>query len=72
MFNIIGQYYPELPLKKSVKPSKCNIHWGNDYIFMDSNTFMGGSGGLGYEKIINMCKNIWDAHSSEIISNVRA
>ena len=36
----------------------CNRMWGNEYLLMDSNTFMGGTDGSAYESIIEMFVNI--------------
>ncbi|MDR0315555.1 MAG: hypothetical protein LBH97_01490 [Treponema sp.] len=49
------------------KPLKCNMMWGSDYMLMDSNTFMGGSGGSQYEEIIGMFAKIWEIEGCNII-----
>jgi hypothetical protein len=33
---------------------KYNVMWGNEYLLMDSNTFMGGTGGEMYDGIIDL------------------
>ena len=37
-----------------VHQKNCNRIWGNEYLLLDSNTFMGGTGGSAYESIIEM------------------
>jgi hypothetical protein len=37
---------------------KYNVMWGNDYLLMDSKTFMGGIGGEMYDGIIDMLVKI--------------
>jgi hypothetical protein len=44
-------------------PQKCNKMWGAEYILMDSNTFMGGTGPAEYESIIDMFMNIWNVNN---------
>ena len=43
---------------------KYNLSWGTNYMLMDSQSFMGGTGVEEYEKIINMFCNIWDAYEN--------
>jgi hypothetical protein len=47
----------------AVYPQKFNLMWGNDFLLMDSNTFMGGADGSGYEKIIEIFVNIWNSNN---------
>jgi hypothetical protein len=37
---------------------KYNMMWGNEYLFMDSDTFMGGIGGEMYDSIIELLVKI--------------
>ena len=47
-------------------PPKHNKIWGNDFLLMDSDTFMGGADGSEYENIIEMFVNIWNLNENEI------
>ena len=42
----------------AISPINFNRIWGNEYLLMDSNTFMGGNNGSAYESIIEMFVNI--------------
>jgi hypothetical protein len=37
---------------------KYNMMWGNEYLFMDSDTFMGGTGGEMYDSTIELLVKI--------------
>jgi hypothetical protein len=50
----------------AVNPQKFNLMWGNDFLLMDSNTFMGGTEGSEYEKIIEIFVNIWNSNNFKI------
>ena len=67
MFSFVDQKNLELPAARALKPSKCNVLWGTDYILMDSNSFMCASGGQEYGKIIEMFAKIWDAQGPRIL-----
>jgi len=43
--------------------NNCNRMWGNEYLLMDSNTFMGGTGGSAYESVIEMFVKIRNENS---------
>lgn len=52
-----------------INQPKYNRIWGADYLLMDSNTFMGGIGGSGYEKIMEMFDSIWQAKGCELFTH---
>jgi len=54
---------PENINMAAVNPQKFNLMWGNDFLLMDSNTFMGGTNGSEYEKIIEIFVNIWNSNN---------
>jgi len=43
-----------------VIPPKYNRCWGADYMFMDSNSFMGGKDGSGYAQTIDSLQKIYE------------
>ena len=43
-----------------INPKNSNRMWGNEFLLIDSNTFMGGTGGSAYESIIEMFVKIWN------------
>lgn len=45
---------------------KYNKIWGNDFMLMDSDTFMGGADGSGYENIIDIFINIWNVNGNQL------
>ena len=45
-----------------------NLMWGNEYMFMDSSTFLGGLGGEQYDSVIDMLSKIWDAEGNRIFT----
>ena len=53
---------------EAVTPPKYNKLWGNDFLLMDSNNFMGGADGSGYEKIIDMFVNIWNVNEARLLA----
>jgi hypothetical protein len=56
-----------IPVFLDDKPPECNMMWGSDYMLMDSNAFMGGTGGSEYEKIIEMFAKIWEIEGGKIL-----
>ena len=55
-----------------VNPPKYNRMWGADYLLMDSNTFMGGTGGSEYENIIEMFDKIWEKNGYALFTHILA
>jgi len=47
-----------------------NFPWGNEYILMDSNTFMGGLGGEQYDTVINMMNKIWETDGKRVFTRL--
>jgi len=45
-----------------------NLQWGSEYMFMDSNTFMGGLGGAQYDTIIDMLNKIWETDGNRVFT----
>jgi hypothetical protein len=58
---VVNYKYSGKPEQARKGNGKYNTMWGNDYLLMDSNTFMGGIGGEMYDGIIEMLVKIREA-----------
>ena len=67
MLSIINQENNGVIVNMIVKPKKCNIPWGIEYMLMDSDTFMGSIDSEGYENIINIFCGIWNNHEYNVL-----
>ena len=54
---------------EETNPPKYNKIWGNEFMLMDSSTFMGGSDGSEYENVIEMFVNIWNVNQNQLAAS---
>jgi hypothetical protein len=71
MLETVNPTAGKILINMSFIPPKYNRVWGSDYMLMDSNSFMGGIGGKGYDNVINLYSNLWDSFHYQVFSNLR-
>jgi hypothetical protein len=71
MLGIVSSGDNKIVLSAAFTPPKYNRLWGADYMLMDSNSFMGGVGGNGYDNIIDLYTNLWNSYQYQLFSNLR-